>query len=133
MRPKASTLACALLLALPGAGGAALAAPIAGQYTCAVPRALLCEGCANQLDIRLLANGDCRISFTAPSATTGASPPGAAPAQAALTFTIEQNPGAARRSAGRWRAAQARRPAPIADAKAVHARCFVFNSNQYCE
>jgi hypothetical protein len=97
-----------------------------------VPRALLCEGCATQLEIRLLANGACRISFTAPASPGEASPPAAAPGQAALTFTIEQSPAPIRRSA-HWAGTQARRPTPLADAKAAHARCFVFNSNEYCE
>jgi hypothetical protein len=133
MSPRTfSTLASALLGALLSVGGVGMAAPIASAYTCAVPRALLCEGCATQLEIRLLANGACRISFTAPASSGEVSPPAAAPGQAALTFTIEQSPTLIRRSA-HWSGAQARRPTPVADAKAAHARCFVFNSNEYCE
>jgi hypothetical protein len=134
MRPKtSSTSTCALLCALLCAGSAGMAAPMGGPYSCAVPRALLCEGCASQLEIKLLANGACRISFTAPSWPAEASPPVAAPVQGALTFTIEQSPAVARRStSAHWRGPQ-RRPTPVAEAKAAHAKCFVFNANEYCE
>jgi hypothetical protein len=136
-----SRLLCALALvhALPGAYGVADAAPVVGSYTCVVPRALLCEGCASQLAIRLLPGGGCRVSFTTPSPGAEASPAGGAPEQAPFTFVIEPGPAAAapaaRRAAtaGHWRSRLAARRQPLAEAKAAHARCFVFNSNEYCE
>jgi len=124
--------ALALLHALPGAYGVADGAPIAGPYTCAVPRALLCEGCASQLAIRLLPGGGCRISFTSPSPGAQASPAGAAPQQASFTFVIEPGP-AAGATPGHWRSRLAARRRPFAEAKTAHARCFVFNGNEYCE
>jgi hypothetical protein len=131
--------ALALFLALPDAYAVADGAPVAGPHTCAVPRALLCEGCASQLTIRLLPSGGCRISFTAPSPGAEASPTGGAAGQAPFTFVIEPGPAAgaaaARRTAmpGRWRSRLAARHKPLAEAKAAHGRCFVFNSNEYCE
>jgi hypothetical protein len=126
-------LLCALafLNALPGALGVADGAPIAGPYTCAVPRALLCEGCASQLAIRLLPGGGCRISFTAPSPGAPTSPSGAAP-EAPFTFVIESAP-AAGATPGHWRSRLAGRHKPLAEARTAHARCFVFNGNEYCE
>ena len=124
--------ALALLNALPGAYGLADAAPIAAPYTCAVPRALLCEGCASQLAIRLLPGGGCRISFTTPTPGVQASPAGATPEPAPFTFVIEPGP-AAGATLGHWRARLAARHKPVAEVKSAHARCFVFNANEYCE
>ena len=107
-------------------GAAALAAPAdAAQYTCRVPRALLCEGCAQQIAISLQADGGCRISFT-PGA--GAAASGGAAASSQLEFQVQSAPVyvAPHVAAYRPRRFASTRPAP-------KSRCFIFNANEYCE
>ncbi len=92
----------------------------AGDYVCNIPRALLCDGCASQVEVTLVRGGTCRISFT-PVA------PGIAPTSAtAFSFHV-QTPavGGAPRVAAR-----PRQPAATA---APRQKCFIFNNNQYCE
>lgn len=95
-------------------------------YSCRVPRALLCEGCANHIAIALQANGVCRISFNADTVASHEPPSASAP----IEFTVDLPPApvvvAPRRTS--WRAhyvGLARLAAP--------AHCFVFNAQQYCE
>jgi hypothetical protein len=119
--------AIAALLMLSGMADVATAAPSA-SYACNVPRALLCEGCASQIQVTLLPGGACRVSFTTPATSSGGAPVG----QEAISFHIEApvvRMGAMRRRPAPWRlaAAQRRRPVP------VQARCFHFNGNEYCE
>ncbi len=118
-----------LLLPLFGAAAVAacLAAPSAkaGAYSCRVPRALLCEGCASQIAITLQSGGVCRISFT-PAAAPSAQ--ASSPASDAFEFRVETIPTAAPRP--RW----VRRAPRVALLRPpTNRRCFVFNSQEYCE
>jgi hypothetical protein len=104
-----------------------------------VPRALLCEGCAEQISIALQPDGRCRISFT-PHHPTGPSPAGASTSGETppFVFTVEVGPVAApsvmrRPTPARWRSRLAAQRRPIAQANPAHGRCFVFNGNEYCE
>jgi hypothetical protein len=94
------------------------------EYSCRVPRALLCEGCASQIAITLQPGGNCRISFTPDS------PAAHAPAEATepLEFRVEAAPIVVARPKAIWRprAVAFARPAPSE-------RCFVFNALKYCE
>jgi hypothetical protein len=93
----------------------------AGGYVCAIPRALLCDGCASQVAITLVRGGTCRVSFT-PGA------PGAAPTGATSFSFYVQTPAV---DVAPQLAAKPRQPA--AAAGATRPKCFVFNNNQYCE
>jgi len=118
---RAVILAGAALAAVAGATTISAPAARAGGYTCVIPRALLCEGCASQVAITLVRGGTCRVSFT-PGATEGA-PSGAT----AFSFYV-QTPAVA--AAAAPRPAAARPPAATA---APNSKCFVFNDNRYCE
>ena len=127
-RPLGAALFFVVLLSVAGAE------PVrAGSYSCAVPRALLCEGCADQIAIFLRTDGRCRVTFTpGQPATSPAS--GGAP----LVFTVELGPAAApmiRRPPqfGGRRVNFANRHREGADFKPPQPRCFVFNENRYCE
>jgi len=97
----------------------------AAGYTCRVPRALLCDGCAQQIAISLQPGGGCRISFTPPAAAASPSAPASTDQ---LELQIQSAPiyVAPRVAALRPRRAVAARPAATG-------RCFVFNGQQYCE
>lgn len=110
MKPLTLVLAVVSML---GAAGHAKA----GAYSCDVPRALLCQGCAQALSISLAPDGSCRITFT-PSGE-------ASPSAQALPFRFEVFTPAPRP----LRARVAWRPRPPASS----GKCFVFNGNQYCE
>jgi hypothetical protein len=117
-------------LSASGAGVAAvllMAAPAkSSEYSCRVPRALLCEGCASHIAIALQANGACRISFSPDAVATHEPSPAAAP----IEFTVDVPPApvvvAPRRAS--WRAHYVGLARP-----AAAAHCFVFNAQQYCE
>ena len=68
-RPAMRNLVLAALIAalasLPGATAARAA------FSCRVPRAILCEGCASQIAITLRRDGSCRIAFAPPSTGSG--------------------------------------------------------------
>jgi hypothetical protein len=128
---KAWTIATLL-----AAAACALAASpaMAGAYSCRVPRAILCEGCAKQIAIALLGDGSCRISFAPPA---GADAPSAAPLPGELNIEVEVAPApkpkaAAIRRSARWPRAN-RVAAGLARPRAPEARCFVFNEHRYCE
>jgi nucleoid-associated protein YgaU len=108
--------------ALVAGAGAAVPGSLAraGDYVCTIPRALLCDGCANQVAITLVRGGGCRVSFT--PVAPGTPPTGAT----SFSFHV-QTPavGAAPRVAAR--------PRQAAPAAATRPKCFVFNKNQYCE
>jgi hypothetical protein len=106
---------------------ACLAAPAAkaGGYSCQVPRALLCEGCASQIAIALQPGGACRISFTPASASSAPTP---SPSSAAFEFRVETAPIAAPRPRRSWRAPRLALLHPP-----TNPRCFVFNAHEYCE
>ncbi len=96
------------------------------EYSCRVPRALLCPGCASQIVVSLQPGGGCRISFSpeAPAPTSASSEQ--------LEFRVEGPPVVVTRMAPRgaltWRARR------VAQAKpAPSRRCFVFNAQEYCE
>lgn len=106
------------IAALAAAAGAALPASIAraGDYACAIPRALLCDGCASQIAITLAPRGGCRVSFT--PVAPGTTPTGAT----SFTFHV-QTPAVA----------AVAKPRAEAAPKPPSAKCFVYNNNQYCE
>jgi hypothetical protein len=90
-----------------------------------VPRALLCDGCAQQIAISLQQGGGCRISFT-PTAVAPA--PNDAASTSQLVFQVQSAPvfPVPRVAAFRPHRYALARPAP-------KGRCFVFNANEYCE
>ena len=100
----------------------------ANEYSCRLPRALLCDGCANQIAITLQRGGGCRISF-APAEQTSAS--AKAPSEQ-LELRVEAEPVAITRFVPRGRIAWHTRSVAWAR-PASSRRCFVFNSQQYCE
>jgi hypothetical protein len=125
----------ALLIAMAIAASGAVAE--AGPYICDVPRALICEGCAEQISISLLPNGRCRISFTP---TENATTPTVSPSSAS-TFVFSVVPGRAmaptrlqrmilkaKPHTGFWRRRDLR-----PQINSVDTHCFVFNANRYCE
>src|ERR1700683_1115485 len=104
MRQLLPAKAWTIATLLAAAAGALAASPaMAGAYSCRVPRAILCEGCAKQIAITLLGDGSCRISFAPPA---GADAPSVAPLPGELNFDVEVAPapgpkaGASPRSAG---------------------------------
>jgi hypothetical protein len=127
MRPFVKNWLCAFAI-LAGAAAPARAA----TYTCRVPRALLCEGCAQQIAISLLPGGGCRVSFTPPAAApSSAAPSTSAPAPAGqLELQIQPAPSYAAPRAPVYRT----RRVALAPRKAAPAHsCFTFNGAQYCE
>ncbi|MGO9768654.1 MAG: hypothetical protein ACLPSW_03695 [Roseiarcus sp.] len=97
----------------------------AAGYTCRVPRALLCDGCAQQIAISLQPGGGCRISFTPPPAAPSSNEP-APPGQ--LELQIQPAPITAAPRAPVYR------PRRVVQAPRAPAHpCFTFNGAQYCE
>jgi len=107
-------------------GIAAWCGPVAAAV-CRVPTAVLCEGCVEQLSIRVVPGGTCRVSFT----------PAAAPEQAEhagsvkfVDINIETVPP---------RAAVHRVSVPHLSIAGNPVRlrpssgCFVFNGRRFCE
>jgi hypothetical protein len=97
----------------------------AGDYTCRLPRALLCDGCAQQIAISLQPGGGCRISFTPPPA---AASPSAPASTGQLELQIQSAPITAAPRAPAYR------PRRVVQAPRAPAHpCFTFNGAQYCE
>jgi hypothetical protein len=123
------TLAALAAASLCGAAGAR-----AAGFSCLVPRALLCEGCASQIAITLRRDGSCRIAFAPPATAAAPSGPAASP-QVDLNFQVEVAPPP--QSAGRANRIYAKSPnagARLSWLKAApQSRCFVFNGQRYCE
>ena len=114
----------------------AMAAARADAYSCRVPRAILCEGCAKAIAITLLRDGSCRISFTSPASAADSGVP--APQPTEINFQVDVAPaprlaGGASRIARRTHAAErfARRVSWLRAAPQAH--CFIFNDQRYCE
>jgi hypothetical protein len=101
----------------------------ANEYSCRLPRALLCDGCANQIAITLQPGGGCRISFTLSAGQTAA--PAKTPSDR-LELRVEAEPVVITRFAPR-RSTAWHTPAVAWVRPASSRRCFVFNSQQYCE
>jgi len=101
----------------------------AAAFSCRVPRALLCEGCASQIAISLRRDGTCRVAF-APPLTAGASTPAISP-QVDLSFQVEIPPPLARAIPPRSKAGSGARVSWLRPAP--QSRCFVFNNQRYCE
>jgi hypothetical protein len=96
----------------------------AGQYTCEVPVAVLCQGCATDISIALQARGGCRVSFTpAPTAA-------AAQLSGAVSVRI-WTPNAPNAAAYRHKVAYRGRVA--SSRPSSKESCFSFNGQQYCE
>ena len=93
----------------------------AGQYSCQVPLAVLCPGCATNVTITLQPRGSCRVSFS--PATGGASPP----PSGAVTLQIETPAPQGRRGVF----SRARHAGRLLQTSGRP--CFTFNGNQYCE
>jgi hypothetical protein len=101
----------------------------ANEYSCRLPRALLCDGCANQIAITLQSGGGCRISFT-PAEAQATAPDKTPPDQ--LELRVEAPPVVISHFVPRRGTAW--HTHAVAWAKpASTRRCFVFNTQQYCE
>ena len=98
--------------------GAPLGSASAGTAVCNVPRALLCDGCATAIVVRITPRYGCRVAFTPGTATQTW--------EGAVPITFVYGAPSERAWTKRLRAA----PAPDA---AGRGRCLVFNGNQYCE
>jgi hypothetical protein len=105
------------LIGLAFAGDAA-----AGQYSCKVPVAVLCQGCATDVTIALQAHGGCRVSFNTTSME-------ATQLAGAISFRI-WTPTAPEAPAFRHRVSYRSRLAAPPRARGA---CFLFNGQQYCE
>jgi hypothetical protein len=105
-------------------------------FSCLVPRALLCEGCASQIAITLRRDGSCRISFAPPSTAAAPSTLAVSP-QVDLDFEVEVAPplGPAGRTNRIYaKSSKAGSVARLSWLRAVpQSRCFVFNGQRYCE
>ncbi len=109
--------------AFAGAAMATCACAVAGQYTCQVPVAVLCQGCARDVTISLEPRGGCRVSF---SPTPGVA---ALDVSGAVNLQIQTpavSPSFRRRGSYRKVRAAISRQSPSQ-------LCFVFNGSQYCE
>jgi hypothetical protein len=96
----------------------------AGQYTCEVPIAVLCQGCATGVSIRLDRNGGCRVSFNPTSSAAAPVLAGAVPLRI-LTPTAPRVPAFRRRIAYGSRVGT-KQPS-------LRGACFTFNGQEYCE
>jgi hypothetical protein len=104
-----------------------MAAPAdAGEYSCRVPRALLCKGCASQIAIVLQPGGGCRISFSPQGLLAPDS------GQDQLDFRVSAPPNNLLRVPQRARLSRPSHRATFAG-QAPPERCFVFNAQKYCE
>jgi hypothetical protein len=92
----------------------------AGQYTCEVPIAVLCQGCATGVSIRLDRNGGCRVAFNPTSSV----------AAAGLTGSVSFRILAPSAPAFPRRVSYRSHVAPLPRARGA---CFLFNGQQYCE
>jgi hypothetical protein len=92
------------------------------EYSCFVPRALLCEGCARELEVAIQPGGACRVSFVTPSGVAPAGPVGNLELRVRLAPVVAYNPSLIFRQRRITARVAARGP-----------RCFVFNGSQYCE
>ena len=113
-------LSAAALAMIFGAGFLPAPPAEAASYSCTLPRALLCENCANSVAITLTPAGNCRVTFTpgvAASAETG---------RQTFVFNVETPPALRRRT---WQAGWR----PPQRASTPPGKCFVFNNTQYCE
>jgi hypothetical protein len=110
---------------LPSLLAISLAAPAAkpAEYSCSLPRALLCEGCARELEVAIQPGGACRVSFV--------TPPGLAPAGPAGNIELRVRV-APMLAGGPVRLFRPRRTV-AARLGAAGPRCFVFNGSRYCE
>jgi hypothetical protein len=91
------------------------------RFFCAIPDALVCEGCAQHLVISLLEGGGCRISFISP-------PPGRTESRPSSTLRLTVIAPVTKAEPFR------RRERPSSSKPALTtSRCFVFNGNSYCE
>jgi hypothetical protein len=114
---RIALLGVAALGVLPFAGSALSA-------VCHVPAAVLCEGCAESLSVRIARNGSCRISFTpAPAA-------GNVGSGKFVDIDIEAEPHRALlHRSNEVRPPVTNRPVPLR----ASAACFVFNGRRFCE
>jgi hypothetical protein len=97
-----------------------------GEYSCRVPRALLCKGCASQIAIVLQPGGGCRISFS-PEGTLAPDS-----SQDQLDFRVSAPPTNLLRAPTRTRLSRPSHRATFARQTPLE-RCFVFNAQKYCE
>ena len=114
---RAGVLAAAVLIGI-------IACRPAMAAVCHVPAAVLCEGCAERLSIRVTPGGACRVSFTAP----------ASPQPTGAVRFIDINVEAEPPRASHHRVSPSRRTAvkPAAPLR-PQAECFVFNGRRFCE
>lgn len=93
----------------------------AAAAVCRVPAAVLCEGCAEKLSIRIAHGGACRISFTP------ATPPEQAGSAKFVDITIEtETPRPTMHRVSMPHLSIVRHAAPLR-------ACFVFNGRRFCE
>jgi hypothetical protein len=95
----------------------------AGQYTCQVPVAVICQGCSKHVVISLQPGGGCRVSFNPLPEESQRHAAGA------VDLQIQTPPA---RLAPRGRTAYRNRLVLGSRQPSNHA-CFVFNGQQYCE
>jgi hypothetical protein len=111
----------------------ALSVTRANAYSCRVPKAVFCDGCANDLSITLLPNGSCRVSFAPPDRELTT-----APQSGTVNLEVNVAPrAAARRVVPRTQLRIARsypRPRYVTQTgPPPQGSCFVFNGSRYCE
>lgn len=88
---------------------------------CQIPRSLLCEGCASELQISIR-RGSCRVSFNASQSS-----PGSLIGTVSLRV-VQETPAPAPR-----RLRRAPRTAEVPRGPGTGARCFHFAGRRYCE
>lgn len=101
------------------------------EYRCYVPRALLCDGCAEHIVVALQLGGNCRVSFTPPQSTAMSPFAKAEPDQ--LEVSVEAAPVRSRRTPRRRTVGSRQRPIVAAAKSMSTPRCFIFNGQKYCE
>jgi len=95
----------------------------AAAAVCRIPAAVLCEGCAEKLSIRIAPGGACRISFTP------ATPPDQVGSAKFVDINVEPEP--PRPTIHRVNAPHLSIVRHATPSRA--SACFVFNSRRFCE
>jgi len=118
---RAGMAICFRFIVLTLIGVAAWCQPAAATV-CRVPAAVLCEGCVEQLSIRVAPGGTCRISFTP------ATPTEQAGAAKFVDINIETAPPRAT-----IHRVSVPHPSIAGNALRLRPACFFFNGRRFCE